>query len=107
MSCSICEKNYCSNHTEKCKLCEQLYSSGCVKNNQCHTCDELVSVETNDSKVLEVILINSDLGKYKKWECATNSKFSVFRAKKMLGKKIIVFDKIQEKIIVDKKGGWL
>ena len=107
MNCSICEKKYCSNHTERCKLCEQVYSTGCVKNNQCHTCDELVNVETNDSKVLEVILINSDLSKYKKWECATNSKFSIFRAKKTFGKKIIVLDKIQRKIIVDKKGGWL
>ena len=107
MNCSICEKKYCSNHTERCKLCEQVYSTGCVKNNQCHTCDELVNVETNDSKVLEVILINSDLGKYKKWECATNSKFSIFRAKKTFGKKIIVLDKIQRKIVVDKKGGWL
>lgn len=107
MSCSICEKNYCSNHTERCKLCEQVYSAGCVKNNQCHTCDELNSVDSNNSNVLEMILINSDLGKYKKWECATNSKYSIFRAKKMFGKKIIVFDNVEKKIIVDKKGGWL
>lgn len=106
MNCSICGKNFCTNHMKQCTNCEQTYSIGCVKNGLCNTCGELVSIDSKDSKVLEVISIDSELEKYKKWECAVNSKFLVFKAKKMLGKKIIVFDKIHRKIIVDKKDGW-
>ena len=107
MNCAICEKKYCSNHTQQCNICEQVYSTGCVENSTCHTCEALSEIDSKDSQILDLISINSDYNKYKKWECSTNSKFSIFRAKKMLGKKIIVLDKLQHKIILDKKGGWL
>ncbi len=76
-------------------------------NNQCGTCRKLTAIDSNDSQVLDIIKIDSDLGKYKKWECATNSKFAIFLAKKTFGKKIIVFDKDQEKIVISEKVGWL
>jgi hypothetical protein len=107
MNCAICEKKYCSNHTERCNICEQVYSTGCIDNSKCHTCDALTDIDSKDSKVLSVISLNSDLGKYKKWKYSTNSKFSIFQAKKMFGTKIIVLNHAEQKIIVDKKGGWL
>jgi hypothetical protein len=106
MNCAICEKKYCSNHAERCNICEQVYSTGCIDNSKCHTCDALTDIDSKDSKVLELISLNSDLVKYKKWKYSANSKFSIFRAKKMFGTKIIVLNCAKQKIIVDKKGGW-
>tara|TARA_B110000495_G_scaffold203301_1_gene226425 strand:- start:1577 stop:3148 length:1572 start_codon:yes stop_codon:yes gene_type:complete len=107
INCAICEKKYCSNHTQQCKTCEQVYSVDCIDKNKCNTCNVLTGIDSKDSKILDLISINSDFNKYKKWEYSTNSKFSIFRVKKMIGKKIIVLDNIQRKIIVNKKEGWL
>jgi hypothetical protein len=105
--CAICDQVHCKNDSSKCKTCSQWYSVGCIRNNQCRTCENIVKIDSNDSKVLEIIKLDSNLGKYKKWECATNIRFSIFRAKKMLGKRFIVYDKFQNEIIVNKKGGLL
>lgn len=105
--CPICKEIHCTNDILKCPTCDQLYGKECVISNQCGTCRKLTAIDSNDSQVLEIIKIDSDLDKYKKWECATNSKFVIFLAKKTFGKKIIVFDKDQEKIVINKKAGWL
>ena len=107
MNCVICDKNYCSKHSEYCSNCEQTYNIGCVEKGQCSTCSELTVVDLTNSMVQEIISVNSDLSKYKKWEHSSNKKISVFRIKKMFGKKILVFDKLQKKVIVDKKDGWV
>ena len=107
INCSITEKTYCTNDSQKCPTCEQMYSKDQVSHKQCTTCKNLSSVDFDDSKVMEIIQLNSELDKYKKWEYSTNSKFEIFLAKKTFSKKIIVYDKEEKKIIIDKKHGWL
>ena len=106
MNCVICDKNYCSKHSEYCSNCEQTYDIGCVEKGQCSTCSELTLVDSTNLMVQEIISVNSELSKYNKWEYSSNKKFSVFRVKKMFNKKILVFDKLQKKVIVDKKDSW-
>ena len=105
--CGICEQHHCMRDSRKCELCEQSYSNSCVSGKQCNTCKKLQLVEKGHQEVQDIILVDKELGKIKKWECSTNKKFSVFKVKKLLGHKIIVYDKIRKQIIVRKKGGWL
>jgi hypothetical protein len=107
ISCSITDQVYCTNDSLKCSTCEQTYSKDHVSDKQCKTCKNLSNVDSNDSRVLEIIQLNSEFDKYKKWEYSTNSKFEVFFAKKTFSKKIIVYDKEEKKIIINKKHGWL
>lgn len=104
--CVICKQIHCKRDSEKCSICEQIYGTTCVMCGTCATCTSLHEVSPNHSSVQEFLLVNPDYSKYKKWESATNDRFSVFKIKKLLGSKIIVYDKTQKKIIVDKKGGW-
>jgi hypothetical protein len=104
--CAICDKNHCKKDSSKCQFCEQIYSTNCMNNNLCQSCSKLSEVSKDHSRVQEAISVSSDLKKYKKWEMSENNRFCVFKAKKMLGSKIIVYDKNLKKIIIDKKGGW-
>ena len=62
-------------------------------------------MSTDDSMISMIIGEEPELGKFKKWEGASNSKIAVFKAKKMLGSRIIIFDVRQGRIISsDKKG---
>ena len=106
-SCAICLKIFCTAHSLKCSQCEQSFSESCIQNSICNTCSSLSQIEHSDSIVGELIQLDSELSKYKKWEYATNSKFSIFKAKKTLGKRIIVLDKENKKIIINKKDGWI
>ena len=107
IECSISKQVYCTNDSLKCSTCEQMYSKDHVSDKQCKTCKSLSGIDSDDSKVLEIIQLNSELDKYKKSEYSTNSKFDIFFAKKTFSKKIIVYDKEEKKIIVNKKHGWL
>ncbi len=104
--CGICEKNHCLKDSRKCELCEQSYSNSCVSGKLCDTCKQLQPVEKEHQEVQNVISAYKELEKIKKWECSSNSKFSVFKVKKLFGSKIIVFDKIKKQTLVHKKGGW-
>ncbi len=104
--CVICNGIHCRNDSSKCKLCEQSYSRNCLSNDLCSSCSKISEVEKENPSVQAAILADSDLVKYKKWELAENSKYCIFKAKKMFGSKIIVYHKELKKIIVDKKGGW-
>ena len=105
--CGICEKNHCLKDSRKCELCEQSYSNSCVGGKLCDTCKKLQPVEKKHQEVQDVILVYKKLSKIKKWECSSNSKFSVFKVKKLFGSKIIVFDKVKKQALVNKKGGWI
>ena len=104
--CVICNKIHCGNDSAVCKICEQIYSKGCVQNNYCNTCNNFIPISSDSSEVSEIVSMDSELGKFKKWEHTSNSRFSMYKAKKMFGKKIIVYDKQLKQIIVNKKGGW-
>lgn len=103
--CAICDDSHCRTHSSKCKTCSQLYSSNCIQKGVCVTCSNLKQVEKEHPDIQELITINSDLSKINKWEYATNSRYSIFKTKKLLSSKIIVLDKINKKIIDVKKGG--
>jgi len=107
INCSITEKIYCTNDSLKCSTCEQMYSKDYVSDKQCTACKNLSSIDSDDSKVLKIISLNSELEKYKKWEYSTNTRFEIFLAKKTFSKKIIVYDKDDDRIIINKKHGWL
>ena len=107
IECSITDQVYCTNDSLKCSICEQTYSKDHVSDKQCETCKNLSSIDSDDSKVMQIISLNSELDKYKKWGYSTNSKFEIFLAKKTFSKKIIVYDKEEKKIIINKKHGWL
>jgi hypothetical protein len=77
----------------------------CVSGKQCDTCKKLQSIEKEHQEVQDVILVYKELEKIKKWECSVNKKFSVFKIKKLLGSKIIVYDKIKKEIVINKKEG--
>ena len=104
--CAICNQIHCGNDSAVCEICEQMYSKGCVQNSHCNTCNNFISISSDSSEVSEIVSMDSELGKFKKWEHASNSRFSMYKGKKMFGKKIIVYDKQQKQIIVNKKGGW-
>ena len=104
--CGICLVYHCRRDSLKCKFCEQLYSMNCVNKELCQTCSNLSEIDRENSRVQEVIHANSDLRKFKKWEMSENNHYCIFKAKKTLGSKIIVYDKGFQKIKVNKKGGW-
>tara|TARA_Y100000996_G_C22386911_1_gene587509 strand:+ start:618 stop:821 length:204 start_codon:yes stop_codon:yes gene_type:complete len=64
-------------------------------------------MSTDDSLISMIIGEEPELGKFKKWEGASNSKVAVFKAKKMLGSRVIIFDVKQGKIISSNKKGLL
>lgn len=105
--CAICNSNHCRNHSSTCKICSQHYSSRCVHKEMCLTCNNLTSVEKEHPAVRELVNINPEFSKINKWEFATNSRYSIFKMKKLLGSKIIVLDKVNKKIIDVKKRGLL
>ena len=78
-----------------------------MSNNLCKSCFNLNEVNKENITVQQIIATYSDLNKYKKWEISENNRYCIYKAKKMLGSKIIVYDKNLRKIIVDKKGGWI
>jgi hypothetical protein len=88
-----------------CKNCSQKYSSRCVQKGVCLTCNSLTSVEKEHPAIKDLISINPEFSKINKWEFATNSRYSIFEMKKILGSKTIIVDKINKKIIDVKKGG--
>jgi len=104
--CAICEGIHCRNDSEKCEFCEQRYSSNCMSGKKCQTCSNFTEAKREDQIVQKAILVNSDLKKYKKWEYSENSQFCIYKAKKMFGSKTVILDKKQNKIIVERKGGW-
>ena len=104
--CAICEQIHCTLDSKKCEFCEQKYSANCIKSKLCQSCSKLSEVSKENNLVQKAILANPELRKYKKWEVSENSRFCIFKAKKMLGSKIIIYDKDQSKIVLDKKGGW-
>ena len=104
--CGICEKNHCLQDSRKCELCEQFYNNSCASGKQCDTCKKLQPVEKEHQEVQDIILVYKELEKIKKWECSANKKFSVFKIKKLLRSKIIVYDKIKKEVVIHKKGGW-
>jgi len=104
--CAICDKVHCWKDSSKCKLCEQVYNNNCIKNNLCSTCNNLISIKKENPEVQQIILMDSNLKKYNNWESKSNNRYLIFKAKKMLGTKIIVYDKNKNQILVNKKGGW-
>ena len=106
-TCAICNKKHCHADTAKCELCEQTYSKGCLDQRLCTTCKTLSPLDKESSEVRSVILADQSLSKFKKWSGSTNTRFSIFKVKKMFGGRIITYDKIKDKILVNKKAGWL
>ncbi len=104
--CAICDGIHCKEDSQKCQFCEQIYSKNCMDGNLCETCTSFSEVKKEHPLVQQIITINSDLEKYKKWELSENNQFCIYKAKKMLGNKNIIFDKKQNKIVIEKKGGW-
>ena len=104
--CAICGGTHCKDDLRKCTFCEQSYSKNCLQNELCKSCSSMSEVQKENTSIQQVIAIDSDLRKYKKWELSENNRYCIFKAKKMLGSKIIVYHKGQKKIIIDKKGGW-
>lgn len=104
--CAICNNIHCKNDTIQCKQCEQVYDKNCVSNQLCSTCNNMKETENSSSIIQEAIAAYSDLKKVKKCECSSNSKYSVFKIKKLFGNKFIVYDRIKKEIILSKKGGW-
>ena len=64
------------------------------------------ALENNSPIIQEAIGVYSDLKKVKKCECSSNSKYSMFKIKKLFGSKFIVYDRIKKQVIISKKGGW-
>ena len=106
-TCAICNMMHCASHGEKCKTCEQTYDTRCVERLRCTTCKTMQQVAAENPAVRAVVLADPTLSKYKSWESSANTRFAVFVAKKRLGKRIIVYDKILERIVLSKRGGWL
>ena len=106
-TCAICDKKYCHADASRCKFCEQSYSSGCLDGELCVTCGTLQQLDKDSPEVRRVIQANPDMAKFKKWNGSANNRFSIFKAKKMLGSRIIVYDRAQDRIILDKKAGWI
>ncbi len=104
-TCGICSEVICKDDTLTCQVCKQMYSKNCVRGDNCITCSNMRTMSVDDVLVSEVIKVEPDLRKFKKWEGASNSKIAVFKAKKMFGSRIIVFDVLQKQILSkDKKG---
>ena len=106
LTCAICEGIHCRADSRKCAFCEQTYSKNCLQNKLCTSCSNMSEIQRDSNIVQQVIAVNSEFKKYKKWEGSENNRYCIFKAKKMLGSKIIVYHKEQKKIILDKKGGW-
>ena len=82
------------------------YSKSCVTKESCKTCSSLQPLDKKSPKIQKIISKDDELKKYKKWEYSTNKKYSIFKAKKLFGSKIIVYDKSQKKILKIKNKGW-
>jgi hypothetical protein len=104
--CAICNNIHCKNDTITCKLCEQIYDKNCISDQLCISCKNMQEVENSSPIIQEAIVAYSDLKKVKKCECASNSKYSMFKIKKLFGSKFIVYDRTKKQVIISKKGGW-
>lgn len=105
IKCPACTKISCKGHNSICNTCGQKYGVSCISKNTCATCNKLTEVSMDDFDVQNVIRIDPELGKYKKWEKSMNSDFIIFKAKKTLGSKILVIKKETGKIIESRKAG--
>ena len=106
-TCGICNEIHCQNDSSVCSFCKQSYSKNCVRGDNCTTCSNMKQMSTDDSMISMIIGEEPELGKFKKWEGASNSKIAVFKAKKTFGKRIIIFDVKQGRIISSEKKGLL
>ena len=106
-TCAICNKKYCQADTARCESCEQAYSKGCFDRKLCVTCGMLQPLDRDSPEVHIVVQADPNLAKFKKWYGASNSKFSVFKIKRTLGNRIIVYDRVENIIVINKKAGWL
>ena len=105
--CPICNKIHCMSDVLRCNCCEQLYSKGCVSEKLCLTCTKLESMDKNDPQIQKLFVLDSNLSKSKKWKGSFNNKYAIFKVKnKIFGAKIIVYDKLHNKIIRNLKGKW-
>ncbi len=105
--CAICGKKHCFVDAATCEFCEQTYSKDCLDGKSCSTCKMLKPLDRDGPEVTRVIRMNPDLAKFKKWQGSANSRFSIFKAKKMLGSRLVIYDMNLDKIILDKRGGWI
>lgn len=106
-TCAICDKKHCQADTSRCEFCEQTYSRDCLDGKLCATCKTLQPLDKDSPEVRRVVQADSNLAKFKKWNGSANNRFSVFKTKKMLGSRIIVYDRLQDRIVVDRKAGWI
>lgn len=105
LTCAICENIHCNVDAATCDFCGQQYSSNCVEKNTCQTCTSLLEVEINHPAVNELRHVEPDLKKFKKWYYSSNSKISVFKAKKTFGSRIVIYDKKNRRVLESRKGG--
>ena len=106
-TCAICNKKHCQTDTSRCEFCEQAYSKGCFDKKLCVTCGILQPLDKDSSEVRRVVQADPNLAKFKNWKGSANEKFSIFKTKKMLGSRIIVYDRHRDRIVVNKKAGWI
>lgn len=98
-SCGICMKFHCKNDTKTCKICKCEYSSDCVNKDQCTTCSNLKSTDREHPQVKALIEKYPQYEKHKKWEFGMNTKYLVFKAKKLFGAKTIIVKKDSLEIV--------
>lgn len=106
-TCAICGKKHCLTDAAGCASCEQSYCSSCLDGKLCVTCGNLRPLDSHDGMVARVVQADPKLAKFKKWSGSKNEKYHVFRVKKLFGSRIITYDVIQDRILVDKKAGWI
>lgn len=104
-TCPICNNVFCEFSQTECKICNQKFSTNCVSKNTCLTCSNLTEVNTENDAIKELVAKYPEYLKSKKWEVSSNNRFHIFRIKKLLGSRIIVFDRKTNSIVMEKKGG--
>ena len=92
-------KFHCKNDTKTCKICKCEYSSDCVNKDQCITCSNLKSTDREHPQVKALIEKYTQYEKHKKWEFGMNTKYLVFKAKKLFGAKTIIVKKDSLEIV--------
>ncbi len=97
--CGICMKFHCKSDTKSCKICKCKYSSDCIKKEQCITCSNLKSTDRDNLQVKALIEKYPQYQKHKKWEIGMNTKYLIFKAKKLFGSKTIVTAKDSLQIV--------
>lgn len=104
-SCAVCARAHCADDAAECRVCGQVYGAGCVEDSRCATCRALRQAGASDPAVQRVIEANAELAGYKKWKRAENRRFVVLRAKKMIKNRLVVYDKEEGRVVVN-RGGW-